>query len=705
MIIYDIIPPNKLKKLTKKNIFGIENYKTKGKKHFAFACRVFLLLFIICFISGLNPLIFLQKSIIAVTGKTETVNMYANFCIGDWQNFKNVEGAPEVGPNGGIDLFSEENSAVYKNGSLYIICQDFMEKEQEIKEEEQVIITDVATTSISTTTSSTTTIETVKEISFLQKIRNSFKNLEVWAQEDDIFQSAKVKLSLAIGDKNQLMVTTTLQSQVIDANVTTSENLKTEFSIEETINTKETVLGTTSADIITEDVPSEVIASESNVAEENVVSENITSENTIVESTSSEIIILEENIVVENIITEDTIPEIVVLEENNNKEDTFSENITSENTIVESTSSEIIILEENIITEDTIPEDKTPEESVITEDSVFENLIPENIITEDTPSEAVISEENVIEDVIPEIMTLGDNIAPIKAESNTIKDFSKPDIKVIIWYSLDGEFWRQLDIIDSSRILSNALNNGYFEYDAPFLKNQEDIKNLQIKFEGVKSEETDVTFYLDAVWVETKSLERKNLSDIIEDILVINFDQQQQELNVYKEFDSYFFNRSEVDLSKINENQIKIGWEAEYKWKGNKHVLREENLKWDWKQSKNNLIGKTKLKSCPIGLEYSLKENRFRIKIYFTNTENYSLSDISYKFIIKHPPTFSLDSEKFILYKEDQKIKFEPNLNISEICLTRVFDGIYFSETELSMFVGTIKPGEHSEASFDLLFE
>ncbi|MCK4781713.1 G8 domain-containing protein [Candidatus Parcubacteria bacterium] len=113
---------------------------------------------------------------------------------------------------------------------------------------------------------------------------------------------------------------------------------------------------------------------------------------------------------------------------------------------------------------------------------------------------------------------IGDLII-VEAEEN-IEDehpevLSNIDDKIIIWYSLDGESWDKLGIISSSP-LSNALNHGYFEYEAPLLKSEEGIKNLKIKFDGTVGGETNITAYLDSVWVEasyTKENETKHEID------------------------------------------------------------------------------------------------------------------------------------------------------------------------------------------------
>jgi hypothetical protein len=89
---------------------------------------------------------------------------------------------------------------------------------------------------------------------------------------------------------------------------------------------------------------------------------------------------------------------------------------------------------------------------------------------------------------------------PENISTNTISDL---DAKIVIWWSLDGENWQKLKTI-SDYPLSNKLNGGYFELEAPFLKSFDDVKNLKIKFEGVIGGETNLVAYLDSVWVEAE---------------------------------------------------------------------------------------------------------------------------------------------------------------------------------------------------------
>jgi hypothetical protein len=89
---------------------------------------------------------------------------------------------------------------------------------------------------------------------------------------------------------------------------------------------------------------------------------------------------------------------------------------------------------------------------------------------------------------------------PENISTNTISDL---DAKIVIWWSLDGQNWQKLKTI-SDYPLSNKLNGGYFELEAPFLKSFDDVKNLKIKFEGVIGGETSLVAYLDSVWVEAE---------------------------------------------------------------------------------------------------------------------------------------------------------------------------------------------------------
>lgn len=129
------------------------------------------------------------------------------------------------------------------------------------------------------------------------------------------------------------------------------------------------------------------------------------------------------------------------------------------------------------------------------EDTPIDNS-EEEIITPNIPE----AEEKISEPETEELESEDEELLPSEEEmpQDVLPDL---DTKIIIWYSFDGELWWQLDII-SDYPLSNFMNGGYFEYDAPFLKNWEDLKNLKIKFEGVVGGETTINAYLDSAWVE-----------------------------------------------------------------------------------------------------------------------------------------------------------------------------------------------------------
>ncbi len=100
-------------------------------------------------------------------------------------------------------------------------------------------------------------------------------------------------------------------------------------------------------------------------------------------------------------------------------------------------------------------------------------------------------------------------ITPAQAQNQLLAD-----AKLAIWYSLDktadtgtttadDRLWQLLDVVSVSEI-SNNLNHGYLEYDAPFLRSWPDVDNLEIKFEGLSGAGTSFTAYIDSLWVEAR---------------------------------------------------------------------------------------------------------------------------------------------------------------------------------------------------------
>jgi len=129
----------------------------------------------------------------------------------------------------------------------------------------------------------------------------------------------------------------------------------------------------------------------------------------------------------------------------------------------------------------------------------------ETITAEATTTEPILEETITTEEATTTETTTTPEITERPTTEASLPDL---DTRIIIWWSLDGQDWQQLVTI-SDYPLSNFLNGGYFEYEAPFLKDFEDVRNLKIKFEGVVGSETEILAYLDSVWVEIEYKEEK----------------------------------------------------------------------------------------------------------------------------------------------------------------------------------------------------
>jgi hypothetical protein len=383
--------PVKIQESTK-NISGNQNYQTKRLKVFGFSWRVVLTFIILLSLLGIGPLEILQKIVGALTEEERTINFYSTLCEGNppggeagWQNPENAQGQPDVDSSGDLDSFSESNSAIYKGGSLNLVCQNFEKNSEEIKDED-------------------------------------FVNLKI--------QSAKIKLSLAIGEKKpdleipksspeEPVLTPPEESVPMIPEGSPAENIEEPALLEEEpLPPEETGEIETAPDFVP--TPEATPPVESSPP---------------VETTTSPTSLFKQ---IKNLFS--VAP--VEAEEGN------------------------IIEEENTVTEEVI----SPTEELPTEDST------------PTPDGALSPIET---DISPEEEILTPNL----------------DSRIIIWYSLDNETWWQLADI-SQQPISNFSNGGYFSYEAPFLKTFEDVKNLKIKIEGVKGNETAEITYLDSVFVE-----------------------------------------------------------------------------------------------------------------------------------------------------------------------------------------------------------
>ncbi|MFQ6084175.1 MAG: hypothetical protein ACE5WD_12585, partial [Candidatus Aminicenantia bacterium] len=471
-----------------------------ARKMFSLGWRLALAAFIIFFfVSGFAPIKFLQGTIGAVfIEEPKTVDFYATSCNGDmsvdtasWQNPQNVQGPPDVGPTGDINSFSEVNSAVYKTGLLSFVCQSFGEPkntaQEPLIEEQQEATTTGATSTSPSVDEPVSFFENPKGIllgSFGARVKGFFGFQTVEAERtptleemsNSQFLSAKIKFSFAIGEKEPDIFP-------IEQPATSSETGNNSTSSEEQIGFWGRVRDFFNflANKIVWAIKS--LASRINLiakAEETPLIDTggNTETGSLSTSTSSE-----------EIITETPVPDPVPDE---------GQATTTEPTIEEATTTETIDADVTATSTEVMSEATTTDAT--TTDEVIE--VTDGIATtsEVTPAPD-IPDVDAGQATTSEITTTTDETPMILEMATSTESLPNLDTKIIVWWSLDGISWQILDTI-SSYPLSNLLNGGYFEYDASFLSNWDDVKNLKIKFEGVVGGETNVITYLDSVWVE-----------------------------------------------------------------------------------------------------------------------------------------------------------------------------------------------------------
>jgi len=393
----------------------------------------------------------------------QKVNVFPTRVEGDWEQKENVLGLPDVPEDGNINFFTKENSAIYKNGSQILILSDFSTTQADLEKE----IEQATGTIISPTTTTPTTTTSIQATSTKEK--STPENLE-------------------------------------NLGTTTSEISTTSTSTTEEIGTTTEATGTT-----TENVKENATSTLQEIATS--TKENLSTNTQEVASTSSQTI--------EN--TKETsssaVEEKLPLE---NKESTTTqqqENATGSVSLFERFRNYF----KNIFVQ-------------AKEISKFETLIKKEFVSAKIKFSFAQGEKEPDLEILKENTTLFEKIkfvfvrffkkrTPIvKAQETTSLEFISPlDTKIIIWWSLDGKNWEILDTL-AEKELSNALNGGYFEIDAPFLKSFEDLKNLKIKFEGVAGGETKLTAFLDSVWVEVEykdieepKVDLENISLILKD--------------------------------------------------------------------------------------------------------------------------------------------------------------------------------------------
>jgi hypothetical protein len=439
-VIYDIIPPEKIKKAARE-ITGFKSYKTRGAKIFALGWRLTLVIFIILFLNGIGPVEIFHKLVGVFAEEEKTVNLYSSLCEGDWQNPQNAQGQPDVEASGDFNSFSEVNSAVYKTGSLNLVCQDFKTSVDQTENNIQQPPT-----------------EQQPQTEEQQPIEEQQKNEEQGTNLENILDSGSANGGLA-------------KTEELPANETTTP------SNQETFEQNPQQEETSSA---------EPAAPAEDQAEPEAPIEELTSFFDKVkkffgfQTTKAQ-----------------EIPTFAELE----KSQFRSAKIKLSFAIGEKkTDLEIPDNGGNSIPPESIP----PIENT-TSPTSFKNRIKKFF----DYLFARAQEENIAP--FGGESPIIDTVSPATEDAVTLEEgVSMPNVdsKIIIWYSLDGQNWDELAVINSYP-LSNATNGGYFTYDAPFIKNWEDFKNLRIKLEGVIGGETSVTTYLDSVWLEVNYKEEK----------------------------------------------------------------------------------------------------------------------------------------------------------------------------------------------------
>ncbi len=265
--------------------------------------------------------------------------------------------------------------------------------------------------------------------------------------------------------------------------------------------------------------------------------------------------------------------------------------------------------------------------------------------------------------------------------------FSDLDTKIIIWYSLDGETWWELDTISPSP-LSNALNSGYFSYDAPFLKNWEDVKNLKIKFVGVIEGETNTIAYLDSLWVEAtyEQQETRDKQHEIEPKKLLKIRIKDNSL-VIPQLKKGFSSDEEPSFI-VTESELTI---EELIATGKAEFIEETP-----KIQEENFFEKIKEKIKRKFLEeVEAKENKIRVQIFGPDRNKLDISPEIYSFLENRKEAFEIKIPK-------PKREFKPGLYKLEIEF-ETKEAIFLIEQEFSWGVLAINtnksiylPGERA---------
>jgi hypothetical protein len=529
--IYDILPPKEIKKIAKK-IAGIKKYKSKKEKILAFSWRFSLAGFlIVCFFTGFAPIRLIQNWITALSDtenvENEIVIFYPINCNGKWQNSEKVLGQTDVTSGGSFYDFNDLNSASYIEGNLTLTCQSF---EKYVKEE--VTKTNEATEQLPEQESNFQKSEENQNLESETKIEEN--------QESEIMPQSTTEQIITENEKNEGLQESAQTQPESETQINGNQDM-VEPSVENTENQNSTSVKETNNPSETNEIPTETrperIENADNSNETTSFLERIKKYFSNFNSRAQE----KEDFGSVKIkfsfatgeIKPDLLKNIEKQEINEEAEENQSSDNKKENNNIENTNSNEImensdnneikeVIEEiknNQSTDEVINEETTSQERATSFKNFFNNFFREKIVKAQ-------EETNLFNDIINEATDKIETIVNTEITDNEIKIETTSEEKSIeeekqfvnIWYSLDGETWWQLDKI-SKDYLSNALNGGYFEYDLPLIKSNEDIQKLQIKFEGVSKTDNNFIFYLDSVWLEEKYEKTKEPEVLREEIV------------------------------------------------------------------------------------------------------------------------------------------------------------------------------------------
>ncbi|MEK7519331.1 MAG: hypothetical protein AAB565_00880, partial [Patescibacteria group bacterium] len=480
----------------------------------------------------------------------ETIEIYPSQLndSSGWFNVEKVLGPPDVLTDGDLNIFSELNSAIYKEGSLSLIISSFDQTEVDFTKEKEVeeikpkeISDEEKTTPEKTTPEKTTpemtTEELIEKSEPEQEKENKIeweKNLEKQQEEGVQEQAQEEEQKLKEEKKSEEDLILKNEYSFLEESKNFLANKKTKFLgevknlfvdlINKRVLAKNSIafneaqdfdfesakikfsfaIGEKKSEIPHPTPPVPPVKEEEKIEEDQKSEEPVNEKTNIGDLSGEQPLEIKSQEPVESLKPQEILPSVINIEGESNAWKAFSNfvfegvykikdffDILVAKTVLIVKAQVEPLLEDNSQPSQEIKNSEADQEIINEENdgaSKGEEIIEggESRIDDEENSEEEEAGEN------PEIVSDGE-------DEKTTPDLS--DAKIIVWWSLDGINWEILDKI-SYYPLSNFTNGGYFTHEAPFLKNWKDIKDLKLKFEGMVGGESTFTAYLDSAWVQ-----------------------------------------------------------------------------------------------------------------------------------------------------------------------------------------------------------